>query len=381
MIGAIRNAGLIEATLGGQVILTDATVSAGGTLEAAPTSTLILNKATVQGGSLVTTGTGRILLGAGGETLDGTFGAVNVQGRLSLVAGAAATLDGSIGLAGELTMFTGSHLTIANAGATLSGGGKIYLSNSTRNRVVGQSGSATLTNLDDRIFGAGDIGGGQMSLVNGGVIASFGAAGLTVDTGAATVQNSGTLEADHASLSVRSVLANAGKLEAVGATLSLSGAVTGGGAAVILAQGAIVAGGAFSENVAFVGGRGSLTLAQSQGYAATISGFSRAGGTSLDLRDIGFVSAREASFSGGVLTVSDGTHTAHINLAGELYSARRFIAASDGHGGVVVSARATPHAFASAMAELGEGAPGASIAHDPRLTWGDAAARFALPRP
>ena len=286
MIGAVRNAGVIEAALGGKVIITDATVSAGGVLEAAPTSTLTLNKATLEGGSLVSIGTGRILLGAGGETLDGTFRAVNVQGRLSLVAGGAATLAGSIALAGELTMFPGAHLTIASAGATLSGGGKIYLSNSAANLIVGEDATATLTNEDDRIFGAGDLGGGEMGLINaaGGVIASFGAAGLVIDTGAATVINNGLIEADHAALTVVSALSSYGKLEAVGATLTLEGQLTGAGSAAILAGGAIVAQSTFEQNVAFIGGAGTLSLALSQAYAATISGFSRMGGTSLDLK-------------------------------------------------------------------------------------------------
>ena len=372
VLGAIRNAGVIEAALGGQVILTGATISAGGTLEAAPASTLTLNKATVEGGSLVTTGTGRILLGAGGETLDGTFRAVSVQGRLSLVAGGAATLAGSIALAGELTMFKGSLLTIAAAGATLSGGGKIYLSNSATNLIVGQSASATLTNSGDRIFGAGNLGGGSLTLVNGasGVIASFGSAGLTVDTGGATIQNAGTIEADHAGLTVKSALGNTGKLEAVGATLTLTGAITGAGSAAILSGGAVVADSAFNENVAFIGGRGSLMLAQSQAYGATISGFSRTGGTSLDLRDIGFVSGSEPTFSGnasgGVLTVTDGTHTAKIHLIGD-YLGSTFTASSDGHGGTIVVDPAAPPAepstpsFVAAMAEIGaRGAAGSS---------------------
>ncbi len=74
-------------------------------------------------------------------------------------------------------------------------------------------------------------------------------------------------------------------------------------------------------------------------YTAGITGFSHTGGAQLDLRDIGFVSAGEATYSGntttGVLTVTDGTHTAHITLRGN-YTTSSFIAASDGHGGVLI---------------------------------------------
>ena len=64
---------------------------------------------------------------------------------------------------------------------------------------------------------------------------------------------------------------------------------------------------------------------------------------------------------GGVLTVSDGTHTALIDLKGD-YLGATFTAASDGHGGTVVTAT-TPGlpAFVAAMAAMG--GPGAGLAH------------------
>ena len=160
-------------------------------------------------------------------------------------------------------------------------------------------------------------------------------------------------------MTVASVLSSSGKLEAVGATLTLEGAVTGAGSAAIFSGGAIVAQAAFSENLTFVGRTGSLSLAQSQGYAATITGFSTTGATSLDLRDIGFVSANEASFASGVLTVTDGSHTAHIHLAGN-YAATSFVTASDGHGGTVVTAKAG--AFADLMAGMGGSASASGLA-------------------
>jgi hypothetical protein len=98
----------------------------------------------------------------------------------------------------------------------------------------------------------------------------------------------------------------------------------------------------FTEAVTFTGTTGVLELAHSQTYSGTISGFSTTGGTSLDLADIAFVSSTKATFSGtsasGVLTVTDGTHTAHINLTGN-YTASTFTASSDGNGGTI----AGPH--------------------------------------
>ena len=111
-------------------------------------------------------------------------------------------------------------------------------------------------------------------------------------------------------------------------------------------------------------------LARSQTYTASISGFSKNGKTSLDLADIGFVNSAEATFSGttksGVLTVTDGTHTAHINLKGN-YLSSTFVASSDGRGGVVVAdpkprAAATPaHRFIAAMAGMGAAGTGFEV--------------------
>ena len=79
----------------------------------------------------------------------------------------------------------------------------------------------------------------------------------------------------------------------------------------------------------------------------------------------------EASFSGdasgGVLTVTDGTHTAHIHLAGD-YTASTFVAASDGHGGTIVTDPPRADAFASAMAQLASAPALASNALEPSPT-------------
>ena len=94
--------------------------------------------------------------------------------------------------------------------------------------------------------------------------------------------------------------------------------------------------------------------------------FPLTGATYLDLRDIGFVSSTETTFSGtstgGTLTVTDGTHTASIKLAGD-YLGSTFTASRDGLGGTIVvdparSAAASPHGFVAAMAGLAAPAGG-----------------------
>jgi hypothetical protein len=63
----------------------------------------------------------------------------------------------------------------------------------------------------------------------------------------------------------------------------------------------------FDEGVQFFTGSGVLELAHSADYSASISGFSRTRASRLDLGDIGFVDADEATLSGAA---SGGTLTA-----------------------------------------------------------------------
>ena len=71
--------------------------------------------------------------------------------------------------------------------------------------------------------------------------------------------------------------------------------------------------------------------------------------------------------SGGTLTVTDGTHTAHIALRGN-FTASTFTTSSDGHGGTIVVDPTTPaatHRFIAAAASLGAGGGGlVSVAHE-----------------
>ncbi len=157
-------------------------------------------------------------------------------------------------------------------------------------------------------------------------------------------------------------LTSDGVIEAQGGTVVVNGTVTGSGHALI-AAGLLDFTGAITQNVSFLSGVGTLELGKSRTYTGMITGFSASGGTALDLGDIGFTGAGEATYkgskSGGVLTVTDGKHTAKISLTGD-YRTIGFVAASDGHGGTLVRASgslalAAPAAgsFVAAMAGLG----------------------------
>ena len=265
----------------------------------------------------------------------------------------------------------GGSLDLASGAGTLSGlaGGNVTVS--------GSMATTTFSNFDAVIVGAGAsfVDTGAVTVAAGDVLSAQGS--LTIGGKAkASVVNAGEIQVGGltASLLINGAVTNTGTLDSFGGTMTVTGAVTGKGVVQLNGISTIHFVAGFTENVTFeTASFATLELGQSQGYTGTITGFSTVGGSMLDLDDIAFVSASEATYSGtstsGVLTVTDGTHTAHINLKGN-YLASTFVCASDGHGGTIIHDPTRAHAsaaaaqpltpiqpFAAAMASLG-GGPG-----------------------
>jgi hypothetical protein len=96
-------------------------------------------------------------------------------------------------------------------------------------------------------------------------------------------------------------------------------------------------------------------LGDSVDYTGQITGLSRKGTNWLDLDDIAFTKgATTASFSGGstsgVLTVTDGIHTAHIVLVGD-YLGSIFTVSAGANGGTKVVDPAIPTAAAAPLVQ------------------------------
>ncbi len=144
--------------------------------------------------------------------------------------------------------------------------------------------------------------------------------------------------------------------------LEFKAAVSGGGKATI-GGGTLKMDAAFSEAVAFTGATGTLDLAQSQAFHGKISGFSTTGATALDLRDITFTSGiTKATYAGttasGILTVTDGTHTAKIALVGDYTHSTWKLSAATGGGTKVVDPQSSAGAAAFAQTLAGFAAVG-----------------------
>ncbi len=210
---------------------------------------------------------------------------------------------------------------------------------------------------------------GTLSLASGG--AAIATAALIEATGAGAVTFGGSV-------------VNTGALIADGGSIGVTGAVGGSGTATIIGAGTLDFGGAASQAVTFSGPGGLFELGDSQAFAGTVAGFSGIGKTSFDLDDIAFEGPSEATFSGtatsGVLTVSDGTHVAQIALLGD-YRSTSFVAADDGHGGVLVTGQ---HKGLAAMVQgFVQAAAGVAASASPSIhhTQGEAFNPMALASP
>ena len=242
----------------------------------------------------------------------------------------------------ELTSIGGqTRLQVLANGLTLEGGGHVDLSDGNGNIIVGTTPDATLTNVDNTISGAGQLGEGQLTLHNKGTIIASGSNALTIDTGANAVVNSGTLGATGSGgLVIHSDIANSGLLWANGGSITIDGNVSGTGSALIDGVATFEMGGSFGQNVTLdAGANATLKIDHAADFSGTVAGFD--GNDVLDLADIAFGSnttlgyAANSNNTGGTLTASDGTHTANIELLGQ-YMAASFVMSADGVGGTLI---------------------------------------------
>ncbi|MCE6981523.1 type I secretion C-terminal target domain-containing protein, partial [Pseudomonas frederiksbergensis] len=268
-------------------------------------------------------------------------------GTLTIADGAIMPFGGSIHNSGTLELgSTGSetNLEILFRGATLTGGGQVLLSDSAQNVIFGGSADTVLTNVDNRISGAGQLGAGQMVLVNAGLILASGLNSLVLDTGTHTITNSGVLESTgEGGMTVASAVDNSGHLWANGGDMRLLADVMGNGSATIDGDATLTFSGAAHGSVAFHGeGAGSLVIAQAEAAGSLVGILGLESDDMLTFGDLAFGANTQLSYSanasgtGGLLTVDDGTHRAEVNLLGH-YTVEDFQATDGGETGTQVS--------------------------------------------
>ncbi|MEV8686494.1 VCBS domain-containing protein, partial [Mesorhizobium ciceri] len=269
---------------------------------------------------------------------------INNAGTMSIGDGALLPLSGTINNTGLISLDSAGNdtlLQLIQHGITLQGGGQIVLSDSDANMISGTAADVTLTNVDNTISGAGQLGGGLLGLNNQGTIIATGSHALVIDTGSSTVVNSGTLEATGSGgLAINGTVANSGLIWANGGDIAIGGQVTGNGDALIGNMSQLEFHAASSADVIFgVDAAGTLRLDDSFDFSGSIAGMTN--DDKVDLGDIWFSTGTSAVYqanqdgSGGTLTVSDGTHDARLHIIGT-YDPGSFTVADDGAGHTVV---------------------------------------------
>ena len=152
-------------------------------------------------------------------------------GSITIGDGATLPLSGTINTGTIELLSNGDEtdLQIVAQGITLTGAGHVVMSDSTENVIVGTSADVTLTNVDNTINGSGDLGGGQLTLMNNslGIIAATSAFNqLIIDTSTGSFTNHGVVLSNGAGgLEIKGDLYSDGVLEANAGLLKVDGDV------------------------------------------------------------------------------------------------------------------------------------------------------------
>ncbi len=374
---AVTNTGLIEGTSAGGVTVSGTTIngSTGGVIQAVG-GTVRLATAIVLGGTLATLGGGQIVTTDRGSLLDSASATIANQGVVSVANNTSISLQGTLNNTGSINLQSVGNLTelkITASNATLSGGGTLVLSDNSQNYVYGAAASTTLTNFNNTISGAGQLGNGQLTLVNqaAGVINGNASNVLVINTGANLVTNAGLIEATASGgLTLNGALTNTGTVTANGGKVTITGNVGGTGSENLVGASSLEIGsstgtGAVQTVTFAAGATGVFKIDTAQSFAGTVAGLATS--RHIDLANVNFATSTltyVGNTSSGVLTVGDGTVTANIKLTGN-YTTAQFLRTNDGGGHVDISYNGTGLAasppstdvgrFASAMASLGGG--------------------------
>ena len=311
----LTNSGLIEATGAAGIVLTNTTYdgSSGGTLLAAG-GNIDVTGASVIGGLLSSTGTSEFFVGFSQiATLNGSAHTITNAGTFAVTNNGTLLTYGTIANKGTIAMQADNYSTdliVESPTLTLTGLGTISLADSSNNRIYGAVAADVLNNVNNTIIGAGQLGAGQLTVVNSGTIEAVGSNALQVNLGSTltnntngkligmgagglslqngTYSNSGLIEAQDASnVTFRSdaVLTNSangtltgGTYEAMsrgnGATVSITGAAITTDAASIILSGAnsniLFGGTGIESSLTTIAKGGSLQALAGRGYTTTL---------------------------------------------------------------------------------------------------------------
>ena len=220
----------------------------------------------------------------------------------------------------------------------------VVLNAARRNYTVTSNADETIAELNTGRRATLSIASGIFIITNG--------TGAGVQAGTVSIASGATLEIDGVFNNTGTILVNGGTLNVDG---NISGGTTeiGGAGEMVIAQ-------VNNENVAFLASStGQLVLDNSTSYTGEISGFGANTSQSIDLSDLNFTAGIQMNYvpnsgnTGGVLTLTDGTNTANLELEGG-YTLANFVIANDGDGGtLLIDPKVDTQSFGNASASSG----------------------------
>ena len=327
--GGITNTGVLEATGGGALTINTTVKNAGGNITAGATSSVNLNNATIQGGTLSTSAGGAMLTVAGTtSTLDGSSQPVTISTGSTYTASNNASTD----LAGTITdkgalQFNGGanangYINIIGT-VTLNGGGVLSMTDGIGGGDAVLQGNANKLINQDTIQGAGIIGNGSLSLVNSATIdanPSSGKLALTLN-GSGGIINTGVLEATGGgALTLNTTVNNASGNVTAGAasSVSLNSATIQGGTLNTSGSGAMLTVPGTTSTLDGSTAAGAVTISSGSTYTASNNASTGLAGTITDKGVLQFngganangyinVVGKVALNGGGVLSMSDAS--------------------------------------------------------------------------
>ncbi len=323
----------LEILAAGLLLLDQGTTvaNAGGTITVDGTATLMLNHATIDGGTIddYNTVSGSVVAGLIDVTGDSTISGASLNyGDVKIEQGISLTLDN--------VAVTGTSIEVDSP--VRSSPGDLILENGT---TITDS-QLTVDSNDLLTLKGATINGG--TLTDNGIVDAIGGSN-TIEAGT-TVHNHGTIEATGGTLTIYGAIVNDGVLKAEGGTLVIDGDVTGTGTAIIGNGGTLDLAGADAQTITF-DGPGTLKLEASSNFTGTISGLA-----SIDLA--GTV-ATSAYFDGSTLLVNGQPVTFDISVpAGDTVAFK-----SDGSGGTIL--KVLPQVLSVGAPAPAAGVEGAAI--------------------
>ncbi|HXU99880.1 MAG TPA: hypothetical protein VG166_05225, partial [Caulobacteraceae bacterium] len=304
---------------------------------------------TSAGVSAYLSGAGDVFIEEGSGVIDGSILCVATSFPTGLLELAADDGAGTIsGLGSSITGF--ANVEVKSGGTWTLAGANTIVAGETLTNAADLVDDGTLTNGGAVVLQAAmrlatnaeidNVAGAFMTLVAGaGVLAAGGATGLTLVNAGVVASPGGSSPAE-----IAADVVNTGSVLTDGGVLNIDGAVSGAGAwrigadATLDLHNAVAAG----ATIAFAGEDGLATIGDAAGFAGTIAHFASTDsldvtGATIDLSTVALNAKTKLSWSDegtyGVLTVTDGTRTAHVAFAGR-YDTASFTLKSDGGSGL-----------------------------------------------